>query len=824
MKTVSTLQPEQLYNHCSPDLFPFETTAELDGHIVAIGQARAEEAVRFGLGMQQRGYNLYALGPRGVGKNDAIEEYLARKAEQEPTPPDCCYIYNFDEPHQPRTLSLPPGMGLQLREDLEKLLAELQAVIPGAFESEEYQSQRQAIGEEYQQKQEEALETLAERARERDIALLRTQAGLAFAPMREGEVIPPDQFAELPEEERERVKGEIEELQAELQKIIRQVPNWTREGRERVKVLDEEIAGVAITPLFDELKQRYAEHEAVTEHLERMRRDVVENLDQFRSGGQNMMAQLQQAMGGDGGGPQRPQAADSPFFNRYKVNVLVDNSHTEGAPIVRENHPTMPNLIGRIEHTARMGALFTDFTLIKPGALHRANGGYLVLEARDLLMQPYSWDGLKRSLEAGEIRIESIGQTLGLISTVSLEPEPIPLDVKVVLLGERLLYYMLYQLDPDFRELFKVAADFEDEMVRNEENSGIYARLISTIAEENELRPFSREAVARVVEHSSRLAGDAQRLTTHTEAVADVLREADYWAGEEGNGVVQADDVQRALDAHVYRNSRIRERMQESILRETVLIDTSGKKIGQINGLAVLQVGDYAFGKPSRITARVRLGKGEVIDIERQVEMGGPIHSKGVLILTGFLGGRYADERPLSLSASLVMEQNYAGVEGDSASSAELYALLSALAEVPLKQTFAVTGSVNQHGQVQAIGGVNEKIEGFYDICRDRGLTGDQGVLIPASNVKNLMLRQDVVEAVSAGQFHVYPVETIDQGIELLTDMPAGVLDEEGQYPEGTFNHRVASRLAELAEKQRDFAKSSRANGSDKGENNRDGE
>ncbi|MCB8987835.1 MAG: Lon protease family protein, partial [Ardenticatenaceae bacterium] len=496
---------------------------------------------------------------------------------------------------------------------------------------------------------------------------------------------------------------------------------------------------------------------------------------------------------------------ESPFFNRYQVNLLVDNGRCAGAPVIYADNPTFPNLNGRIEHKAQMGALITDFTMIKPGALHRANGGYLILDIRKVLLNPESWESLKRALQAGEITIEPLGHSLGLISTVTLEPEPIPLNVKVVLLGERQLYYLLYQLDPDFAELFKVAADFEDQIVRNEANNNLYARFIGSVVEKEDLHPFDRQAVARVIEHSSRLVGDAERLSTHMQPMSDVMREASYWAGRHDHHVVQAGDVQKAIDAQKYRNGRLRERLQEAILRDTVLIDTESAVTGQINGLSVILVGQNMFGQPSRITARVRLGKGEVIDIERQVEMGGPIHSKGVMILSGFLGGRFADERPLSLTASLVFEQNYAGVDGDSASSAELYALLSALAEVPIKQSLAVTGSVNQRGQVQAIGGVNEKIEGFFDICRSRELTGSQGVLIPAANVKNLMLRQDVVSAVAEGRFHVYPVETVDQGIELLTDMPAGERQADGRFPPDTLNRRVADRLEELAETQRSF-------------------
>jgi lon-related putative ATP-dependent protease len=505
-----------------------------------------------------------------------------------------------------------------------------------------------------------------------------------------------------------------------------------------------------------------------------------------------------------------PAARDAATRRRYSVNVLIDNSHARGAPVVYADNPSHPELIGRIEHLAQMGALVTDFMLIKPGALHRANGGYLVLDARRVLTQPFAWDGLKRCLSANEIRIESLGQALSLVSTVSLEPEPIPLNLKVVLVGERVLYYLLYNLDPDFRELFKVAADFEEDMDRSPETQLLYARLVATIARREKLRPLDRDAVARVLEHGSRQAADAEKFSIRVQDITDLLREADYWARAVNRDTVQAADVERAIDARTYRGDRVRSRVQQEIQRGTILIDTEGARIGQVNGLSVVRLGEADFGYPTRISARVRLGKGEVVDIQREVELGGPIHSKGVLILGGFLGARYSGERPLSLAASLVFEQTYGAVEGDSASCAELCALLSALAEVPVRQALAITGSVNQHGDVQAIGGVNEKIEGFFDTCKGRGLTGEQGVIIPAANVKHLMLREEVVRACRDGRFSVYPVATADQAIELLTGVGAGEPDASGSFPRDSINGRVEQRLARLAEQAHAFVRSER--------------
>jgi lon-related putative ATP-dependent protease len=802
MEKPKELTPAQLYQHTKLDELSFETTADLEELDQVIGQPRAESAMRFGMGINQEGYNIFALGPSGLGKRAVIRQYFEQQAQDADVPPDWCYVNNFEDSHKPQAIRLPPGKGVVFRKDMEQLVEEISTSLSAAFESEEYQRRRQAITEELQERQSEAFEELQESAQQRDVALIRTPAGLAVAPTKDGEVISPEEIQELSEEERKRLQDKVEELQIELQKIVRQVPSWQREVQERLKELNQEVAEFAINGLMDEMREKYSSHEEIVEYLNDVQKDVVENAQDFlpqEGQEQNVMDALRQrAMQRAGGGPTA--------MRRYQVNVLVDHSDTEGAPVIYEDNPTYQNLIGRVEHIAQMGALLTDFNLIKAGALHRANGGYLILDARKVLTNPYAWEGLKRVMQSGEIRIESVGQMLSLISTVSIEPEPIPLDVKVAMFGERLLYYLLWQLDPDFANLFKVEVDFEEQMDRDGQNQELYARLIGSLAKQEDLRPFSRQAVGRVIEHSARMVGDSDKLSTRLRPVTDLLREANYWADQSGNGVVEAEDVQQAIEAQIYRADRLRERMYEAILRDTFLIDTQGEVVGQINGLSVIQLGDFAFGRPTRITARVQLGKGQVTDIEREVELGGPIHSKGVLILSGFLGGRYAEDKPLSLSATLVFEQSYGGVEGDSASSAELYALLSAISEVPITQALAVTGSVNQHGQVQPIGGVNQKIEGFFDICKARGLTGDQGVLIPESNVKHLMLRHDVVEAVEEGKFHVYPVEHVDQGIELLTGRPAGERDEEGNYPEGSINALVEKRLLEMARKRQDFS------------------
>jgi lon-related putative ATP-dependent protease len=800
MTPMKELSPEQLYRAVDLDQLDFETTDDLEPFVGVLGQPRAVEAVRFGIGIQAEGYNLFALGPAGTGKHSLLREFFDDKASAEAVPSDWVYVNNFDQPHRPWAIEMPPGGGAKFADEMGSLVEELRTALETAFESEDYQNQRQQIQQEVQEEQEKQLDELRKEAESEGLRLLRTPAGLGFAPVRDGEVIEPDNYSALSEEERKQIEDKVSELQQELQRIMRQLPRLQRQAQERLRSLNQEMANLAVGGLLDDLKERYKEIPRINSYLEAVEKDVVENVRDFLpqddSDQDRRMAAVLSPFG-SGGGDVR--------LRRYRVNVLVDHSESEHAPAIDEDNPTFPNLIGRVEHIPQLGALLTDFNLIKPGALHRANGGYLLLDARKVLLQPYAWEGLKRALRSGEIRIESPGQAYGLITTISLEPEPIPLDLKVALVGDRRLYYLLDSLDPEFGPLFKVMADFDEQMDRKEEDQRSYAELIGTLARKEQLRPFSRAAVARVIERSSRVSGDSEKLSTRMRLISDLLREANYWAGENGNGVVDPEDVQTAIRGQIHRADRLRQRMQEAILRETVLIDTEGDVAGQINGLSVIMLGDYAFGRPSRITARVRLGSGQVVDIEREVELGGPLHSKGVMILAGFLGARYAEETPLSLSASLVFEQSYGGVDGDSASSAELYALLSAISDLPIRQSLAVTGSVNQRGEVQAIGGVNEKIEGFFDVCRDRGLTGDQGVIIPASNIKHLMLRGDVIEAVKGGKFHIHPVETIDEGIELLTGVSAGERGASGAYPPDSVNGKVQAALNEMAEQRRTF-------------------
>jgi lon-related putative ATP-dependent protease len=800
------LTPAQLRRTTDPQQLSFDTTAELPDLPIFVGQDRPISAIRFGVKMDRPGYNIFALGPAGLGKYTLVHSAVQERAAIEPPPADWCYVNNFSQPYRPKVLRLPNGAGRQFRNDMERLVDDMQTALSAAFESEEYQARRRAVEGEFQDVQQSNLMQLQEEAKQRNLTLLRTPAGLAFAPLKDGDVLPPEEFEKMTEEDKKRIQADIEVMQEQLQKLLGQAPRWERELRHRVRDLNREVATVVLTDLHEEIVAKYQELPDVIEFLDAVRRDVNDHLGDFLVAGEKKHDAAES--GGDG------QAAFmepvSPL-RRYQVNLLVDSGGMTGAPVIYESNPTYLNLTGRAEQMAQMGALITDFMLIKPGMLHRANGGYLILDALKVLTSPYAWEGLKRALQFREIRIESALQMLSLTSTVSLEPEPVPLDVKVILLGDRMLYYLLSEADPDFNELFKVAADFADEMVRTDQTQRLYAQLVAQIARSCSLRPLAAAAVGRVLDHAARLVSDSQRMTTNVQALVDLLQEADHFAAENGAAMIGAEHVEEAIDARIYRHNRVANLLQEEVLRETINVQTQGEVVGQINGLSVLQLGNLPFGQPSRITATVRMGRGDVVNIEREVNMSGPSHSKGVLILSSFLNARYALDRPLAFSASLVFEQSYGGVDGDSASSTELYALLSAIGNLPIKQALAVTGSVDQLGRVQAIGGVNEKIEGFFDLCNARGLTGDQGVLIPVANVKHLMLRQDVVDAVAAGKFHVYPVDHIDQGIELLTGIPAGVRDKKGKYPKGTVNRRVEDRLEEFTRKRQALERKSQS-------------
>jgi lon-related putative ATP-dependent protease len=788
-----------LYRVCDPAELPFEQVGEIADLLEPIGQDRAVEAVQFAVAMRRKGYNVYALGASGTGKHTVIRDLLRRRADTMPAPPDWCYVNNFADPQKPRRLQLPPGRGNGLREAMKRLVEELRAALPAAFERDDYRARLDVVEQQFKQRNEQAFGELQRRAEPKGITMLRTPMGLALAPRRDGKVLTPEMFEALPEAERERIQHDLEEVQSELEAVMQKVPQWEREHREAVRELNRNTTGAAIALMLDELRAGYRDLPEIVQHLDAVEHDIKENADDF-------LTPAQPPQGMPTPAPVE-EAMSEARFRRYQVNVIVDNGGQRGAPVIYEDNPTHQTLVGRVEYVARFGTLVTDFNLLTPGALHRANGGYLMLDAQRLLAGNFGWASLKRALNAAEIRIETLEQLLTMASTVSLQPDPIPLDVKIVLLGPPSLYYLLSSVDDDFKELFKIAADFDDRIERTPETTLLYARFIAGVVRREQLLPFDRGAVARVVEQAARIAGDADRLSAELREIVDLLQEADQLAVGAGQTIVTAAEVQKAIDGQFRRGDRVYRRMQEEIGRKTIRVETDGEQVGQVNGLSVMTLGSLSFGNPSRITARIRLGRGEVVDIEREVALGGPLHSKGVLILSGFLGGRFGNTRPLSLNASLVFEQSYGGVDGDSASAAELFALLSALADAPIKQSFAVTGSVDQLGRIQAIGGVNDKIEGFFDACRITGFTGRQGVIIPASNVKHLMLRRDVVAAASEESFRIFPIETVDQGLALLTGAPAGETGEGGTYPAGTINHRIAARLDAFAAKAAELAR-----------------
>ena len=787
------LSADLLYTPCDPAQLEFETTADLPPANVVVGQTRALTALDFGVRIRNHGYNLFVLGRPGSQRHRIVEDFL-QSLTADPRPAlDWCYVNNFDDERKPLAIRLAAGRGVELRNDAARLIDDLRGAIPAVFESEQHGTSIGEINEEFEDRVRASLESVQEEAKKSDLSLVTTPQGFAIAPTVDGKLISDDDFEKLPEEEKKRRTEAMEALSERMRRHIGELPRWQKERRDRIRALHRELVGFTVDQLIDQVKARYQDHPELLEYFGKLREDVIDNAKLFHA---DVEAQATGAV-----------AQSEVLLARYKVNLLIECADDGCPPIVYENYPSIANLVGRVEHIAQYGALITNFTMILPGALHRANGGYLILDADRVLQEPLAWSALKRALSTRRIKIESIGELMSLVSTVSLEPEPIPLDLKVILIGERWVYYLLSAHDPEFRELFKVAADFEDRIDRSRENTRQYAQLIGDLVRAENLLPLTRGAVARAIEHGARMLGDSKKLTTRLRDVSDVVREASFWAAEQDAAVVDAAHIQKAIDSGIYRLSRMRSEIQEEIHRRTVLIDTDGEKVAQINGLSVLQIGEFLFGEPSRITASVRVGDGTIVDIERETELGGPIHSKGVLILSSYLRAKYAADIPLSISASLVFEQNYGGVEGDSASIAETCALLSAIAGIPIRQSLAVTGSVNQHGDAQVIGGVNEKIEGFFDICRERGLTGQHAVLIPRDNVQHLMLRADVIAAVEAGRFNVYPISSVDEAIELLTGVPAGNRDAYGAFPPDSVNGRVETRLRQLAEIRKLFDK-----------------
>jgi lon-related putative ATP-dependent protease len=791
---------ENYRNAFSPDDLKCVSTEEIRPLEKIIGQERALRALNFGLEIPQKGFNVYASGPQGTGRLKAVQSFIDAIRKEKDQASDWIYVNNFENPYEPNAIRMPTGMATRFRKDMADVIADAQRALPQAFQSEEYATRRDKTLGSLQQKRNELIARINKSAQEKGFVIRPTPAGVLTVPVVNGQPLPEDEFAALPPETKEEIRQKGEDLNADVRDLLRQIRGIERMGGETVESLNQDVAHYAIDPLVTELKERYGDIDEIAAFIDAVEKDILDNIPLFVAG-----PQAQQQL------PPQLQAfmREAPF-RRYEVNVLVDNAGGEGAPVVFEQNPSYQNLFGKVEREVQFGALTTDFTMIRPGSMHKANGGYLILIAEDLLRAPLSWDGLKTALKTGEIRIEEPGERMGFITAKTVKPEPIALDVKVALIGTPQIYQILFTMDPDFRELFKVKADFDVVMDRDDENAEKYVEFVCSLVGNDKLRHLNGDALAKVIEYGSRLAEDQQKLSTRFSLVADLIREANFYAGEKGSEQVTGDHVRKAIEEKTYRSNLIQKKIEEYMRRGIFIIDTEGTRVGQVNGLSVLSTGDFAFGRPSRVTASIGVGREGIVDIEREAALGGPIHTKGVLILSGYLNAKYAPDKPLSLSARLVFEQSYEGVEGDSASSTELYALLSALSGLPLKQSLAVTGSVDQEGNVQAIGGVNEKLEGFFEVCRAKGLTGDQGAMIPASNVQNLMLKEEVVDAAKEGLFRIYPIRTIDEGIEVLTGVPAGERRPDGTYEEGTVNFLANKRLSEMAESLREYQVSAR--------------
>lgn len=796
MPRVMPLPPSELSWKCDDGVFSFATTEELPSLKEMVGQERALKSIEFGLGVVNHNYNIFVLGESGTGKNTTVRELVEKKARTEPVPDDFCYVFNFSDLDSPKALSLPAGRGSELATDMDELVDSLRRDIPKVFESKDYEKHRDEIIEGQQERTRAIFFRLEQRAIEKGFILKKSVSGLSVVPARNGKAISQDDFDALPSEKKAEIEKDLSILQDKLSDAIREARNIEKETKDRIIALDREVVQYVVNPHINDLLDKFKEFQGVVEFLYQAKENILQNIDDFRP-----KEEVPLALGG-----LKLQRTE-PTFDRFKVNLIVNNKDAEGAPVICETNPTYYNLFGRIEYRIQFGAATTDFTMIKAGSVHRANGGYLIVNALDILRNIFVYDSLKRMIKNKEARIEDVWEQYRQVSSATLKPEPIPVNIKLVVVGDPFIYYLLYNLDNEYRKLFKVKADFDNVLPKTDENIQKYAHFVATRCREDKVAPFDRGAVARVVEYGCRLSGDKDKLSARFNDIKSIVVEAGYWAKSEGTASVTASHVEKAIRERVYRNSKIEEKIRDYITQDTILVSTDGSVVGQVNGIAVLDPGDYAFGKPSRITARTFMGDSGVVNIEREVKMSGRIHNKALMILTSFLGERYAQTFPLTLSATVTFEQLYEEIEGDSATCSETYALLSSLSGIPVDQAIAVTGSMNQRGEVQPIGGVNEKIEGFFEVCKAKGLTGKQGVIIPKRNVRNLMLKSEVIETVEAGRFAIYPIENVDEGFEILSATPIGEKDASGKYPEGTVNHLVEKRLLTLARSLKEFGK-----------------
>lgn len=785
------LKASDLKSTCDPSLFPFKTTEDYVFEYEPLHQERGVSAIDFGLNVKADGYNIFVCGAAGTGRNTQVKKAVNEIASTQKTPDDWIYVYNFIHEDEPIAIKLPAGRGIMFKKDMEELMEELKTEIPKSFESEDYEVRRQNLLKQYKERRDATLEDIENKAFDEGFVLKQSATGVILVPRSGERPMTAEEYEKLTPQEKEEIEKKKHELHIKIEQVLGEVRSMEKNAKEEIKDLEKEVALFSVKHIIDELRFKYREFEDIVAYLNRVQEDIINDIDIFKEeeeGGQVNLFGLK-------GAPKKNT------FRKYQVNLLVDHRQSKGAPVVNEPNPTYYNLLGRIEYVSQFGSMSTDFTMIAPGALHKANGGYLILQAMDVLSSFMAWDALKRVIRNHEIKVEDINEQFRLISTTSLKPKPIPSDIKIIMVGPPWMYQLLYKFDEDFRKMFKIKADFDIEMDRDEEKIKKYAAFIKVRCEEEGLRHFDRNAVSKIVEYGSRLTQDQEKLSAKFMYIADILREADYWARHDNAEYVDAPHVEKAIHEKIYRSNLIEEKIDELIDKNVLMIDTSGSVVGQVNGLAVLDIGEYMFGKPSRITAKTYMGEKGLVDIERQVKMGGNIHSKGVMILSGYLGEKFAQDRPLTLSASICFEQSYEGVDGDSASSTEAYCLLSSLSDVPIKQSIAVTGSMNQHGMVQPIGGVNEKIEGFYHVCKLRGLTGEEGVIIPELNAKHLMLKDEVVEAVRRKKFNIWTVSTVEEGIEILTGIKAGKKDKDGKYSKGTINYLVAEKLKGYSDK-----------------------
>ena len=792
---VNKLPIEKLRNVCDPEMMQCKSTKELNPLSEIIGQERAIRALKFGLGIKNKGFNMYVAGYPGSGRKTTVKNFVEAQAKTQPVPPDWCYVYNFSNQYEPKAIQLSAGKGKEFRDDMKNFVESAKIALPKAFESEDYVARRETTIQGLEEKRKRLIEELSTKAQQEGFIIQTTPIGLLLIPVLDGKPLSEEEMLALPQKTKERLQEKREKLEADFRNTMRQLIDMERQIHEALKKLNKEVAIYSIGNLLENLNEKYGGLPEVAGYLKDVENDMLDNLQQFvRRGGEQ---QEQSPF-------QLPWMREDPY-RKYEVNVVIDNSETKGAPVVMETNPTYPNLLGKMEKEAQFGALTTDFSMIRGGSIHKANGGYLIIPVEELLQNPFSYDGLKRDLRDEKMTIAEPEDRYGFLSIKTLKPQPIPLTAKVILIGDPYLYQMMFELDANFKELFKIKAEFDSVMERTDDKVKLYAAGVCTLCEKENLKHVDKTGLAKIVEYSSRVADDQYKLSTQFATIADVIREANFYAAQENSDYITGVHIKKAIEEKVYRSKLIQEKIQEMFKRGFFLIDTANEKVGQVNGLSVMGLGDFAFGNPSRVTASIGLGREGVIDIEREAKMSGPIHTKGVLILSGYINDKYARDNPLSLSARLAFEQDYEGVEGDSASSTELYSILSALSGLPIKQNIAVTGSVNQKGEVQAIGGVNEKIEGFFEVCKLKGFTGEQGVMIPESNVQNLMLKEDVTDAVKAGEFNIYSVKTIDEGVEFLTGTKAGDRREDGTFEEGTVNYLVSKQLKIMAEKLREY-------------------